>query len=86
MAETPFELDEDGMIVTRPLLGFTIVTVAGMSILTRLDYAEKPADIETGDKSVQLILTPQQALEVADALTRHARNILGTPRPTGQGH
>jgi len=41
MAETPFELDENGMIVTRPLLGFTIVPVAGMSILTRLEYAEK---------------------------------------------
>ena len=86
MAETQFELDESGMIVTRPLLGWTIAPVAGVSVLARLDYAEKPEYILTGGKSVQLILTPQQAIALADVLTRHAKHILGAPRPTGQGH
>lgn len=80
------ELDKEGNIVTRPVLGWTTAPVAGMAVLMKLDYAERPEDIKTGGKSLQAILTPHQALELAETLTKQARRILDAPKPVDPAH
>jgi hypothetical protein len=77
--------DENGNIVTSPVLGWTTGTLAEMNVLLAIDYAEKPEDIQTGGKSVQLVLTPQQSLELAAKLTTLAQQIL-KPSPTRKTH
>jgi hypothetical protein len=75
------EINHDGTVVTRPVLGWTTVTVAETAVLLSLQYAEKPEDIRTGGKSLQVVMTPQNALELAESLTKQARRILDAPSP-----
>jgi hypothetical protein len=60
------ELDKEGNIVTRPVLGWTTAPVGG--------------------KSLQAILTPHQALELAETLTKQAWRILDAPKPVDPAH
>jgi hypothetical protein len=73
------ELDANGMVVTRPVLGWTTATAAEIAVILQIQYSEKPADIDTGGKSLQVVLTPPQCLELAEVLTRNAQRILNFP-------
>ncbi len=73
-----FEKDANGMIILRPVLGWTAAPVAEIALLLQLQYAEGEADIETGGKSIQFSLTPPQCLELAEVLTRRANQILNS--------
>lgn len=77
----PFDLAPDGNIITHPLLGYSVVPVAGTTILARLEYAETEEQLRTGGKAVQLVFGPRQALELADILTKQANRILGQATP-----
>jgi hypothetical protein len=68
--------DEHGDVITFPVRGFTTATAEGMAILFGIDYAETPLELETGGKSILFVLTPQQALSIAQALTTAANKIL----------
>ena len=72
----PLETDEAGMVVTRPVLGWTTVSVAETAVILQIQYSEKPADIDTGGRSIQFVLTPPQSLELAESLTKQAKRIL----------
>jgi hypothetical protein len=80
-----FDLDADGNIKTCPVLGWTTVQAMGMAVLARIEYAETPEQLKTGaTQALQIVLTPQQALEIAETLTRQAMNILqGRELPSG---
>jgi hypothetical protein len=75
-ASNDLEIGADGMVATRPVLGWTTAPVAGMSVILRLNYAETPKELETGGRHLQVIMTPQQCLELAETLTKQARRIL----------
>jgi hypothetical protein len=79
-----FETDAAGNIVTRPVLGWTTAPAAGMAVIVKLDYAETPQELQTGGRSLQVILTPQQALELAEILTTQAKRVLNAPSPPPQ--
>jgi hypothetical protein len=81
--ENGLDLDEKGNVITRPVLGWTTGPVAGMDVFLKLDYAENDAQLRTGGKALQCILTPQQALELAETLTKQAKRVLDAPTPTG---
>jgi hypothetical protein len=80
----PFETDAAGMIITRPVLGWVTCPVEEMAVILLLRYSESPQDIDSGGRSLQAVLTPQQCLELAEELTKQARRILAAPR--GQEH
>jgi hypothetical protein len=64
------ETDSNGDIITNPVIGWTTATLAGMSVFLAIHYVETPLELETEDgKSIQMILTPQQCLELAERLT-----------------
>lgn len=75
------DFDSSGNIVTCPVLGWTTAPVAGMAVLLRLEFARNEEQLRTGGEALQAILTPQQALELAETLTTQARRILDTPAP-----
>ncbi|TDX64020.1 hypothetical protein EDE12_106166 [Methylosinus sp. sav-2] len=79
------ELNEDGSVKTRPVLGWTITPVAGMSVLLRILYAETPAELKTGGQNLQVILTPAQALDLAQSLAKPAMHILSASEGPGKG-
>lgn len=77
-----FETGPDGNIITHPLMGYVVVPVADTAILARLEYSDHPDQLRAMQgKHVQLILTPPQALEIADVLTRAANRILDQNAP-----
>jgi len=76
-----FDLRPDGTIITQPLVGYSMASAAGTTILARLEYIEVRDGRETRG-AVQLALTPQAALQVAETLTKHAGQILNLPVPS----
>jgi hypothetical protein len=71
--------DQQGNIISFPVIGWTTATFAGTAVLLAIDYAESAKDMETGGKSVQLALTPHQALELGERLTTLAKHVLTPP-------
>jgi len=82
MEKVPFDLGPDGNIITCPLTGWVVAPVMNSAILARLQYAETEDQLKTGEyKALQLIVTPQQALELAEILTKQAKQIFGQSVP-----
>jgi hypothetical protein len=76
------ERDENGNLITRPVTGWKTMPAAGIAVVLVIQYAEKPTDIENGTcKQLQCILLPQQALELAETLTKQAKRVL---EPSGE--
>jgi hypothetical protein len=70
-----FELDEKGNVKLQPVIGWTTAPVADMLVLLVLQYLDRLGEVGT-QKAVQLILRPQQCLELAEVLTRQAKRVL----------
>jgi hypothetical protein len=76
-----FDLDAIGQVILRPMTGYTVAPVAESAILARIEYVETQEQLKTGGKAIQLVMTPPQALALAEVLTRQANRILGLPIP-----
>jgi hypothetical protein len=80
MADTSLELDEAGMIIIRPVLGWIAAPVpTETTVILRLQYAEIPAEVKTGGRTLQVALTAPQALELAEILARQGRIAARVP-------
>ena len=80
------ELDENGLVIIRPVLGWTAAPVAAeTAVILRLQYAETPAEARTGGRALQVMLTAPQALELSQVLAKQAENAL-RDIPTGPKH
>lgn len=75
------DTDNEGNVIISPLMGWTMTSVAGTAVLLRLEYATTPEERRTGGRVLQTVMSPAQALEIAEALQRHAHRILGAPPP-----
>lgn len=79
MANDRVELDRDesGNVLVRPVMGWDGWIMMQTNVLLAVEYSESPEDVSSGQgKRVQLLLTPQQSLELAEALTRWANQVL----------
>ena len=76
----PVTLSERAPLWAR-LSSIAIAPVANSAILARLEYAETPDQLRTGGKNLQLVMTPPQALEIAEILTKQANRILAQAVP-----
>jgi len=74
------ERDEKG-IVLRPVTEWLTATAAEIVVILGIQYIEIEAGTEGPEKSIQFGLTPQQALELAETLKKHASKLLETPPP-----
>lgn len=82
MAE--YDLDSSGNILTKPVMGWSISHVAGAALLLTIRYADTPDELERlHSKPITLALTPQQGLEIAEALKRHSQNLIDGVLPPG---
>jgi hypothetical protein len=67
----------------KPIIGWEIGSVAGISLFLAIQYAESPQEFQTGGKSVRFVLTPEQALLLAEKLQKAGKSLLEPP-PAGQ--
>jgi len=73
---------EHGNVILRPVMAWFTAPVADIAVLLAVEYSEKPQNIESGGKLIQLVLMPQQCLDLAETLTRQAKRVLEGPPPT----
>jgi hypothetical protein len=72
-----FEKNEKGNIITKPVIGFNSAPMAGMFVLLAIRYTDSPEEAQRGEsRQIQLILTIQQAQEIAGSLKRQTERVL----------
>lgn len=72
--------DAAGNIVTSPLTGWVTMPVAGMALITRLEFYRDEADMVRGRKSaVQLVWTPEMCRDFGELLLKMADRLYRRP-------
>lgn len=70
----------NGDIVACPMTGYELRTAADVGLLLVIEYVETKQQLETGErKTLQAMMTPQQALALSESLKNSATLIL-TPK------
>ncbi len=70
------QTDRHGKIVEKPVLGWSVTTDQGATVAAAFEYRDQPSHRKKELQKIQLGLTPQQALQLAQALTDIATDIL----------
>ena len=79
-----FQLDHAGEVPTKPLTGWSISHVAASALLLTIEYAETEEKFQRGEHSqMTFALTPQGALNLANALKTHSQNLVDSLLPAG---
>ena len=76
MAINVLESDEHGNVVAKPVIGWMITTVKDVTVLAAIEYADSSSKFKTEGSKIQFDLTPQQSLQLADALINVANHVL----------
>lgn len=76
MAINVLESDENGNVVANPVIGWLITTVKGTTVLAAVEYADSASELQTEGRKIQFDLTPQQSMQLADALIKMANHVL----------
>ncbi|MGA3212692.1 MAG: hypothetical protein ABSD20_15405 [Terriglobales bacterium] len=81
MADSRNDLKRDGSgnIMTRPVMGWEIGPLAETALLLIVRHAGSAEEFEAGGETTQLLLTPQQALLLAEALTKWGSTLHRAP-------
>lgn len=74
------ETDGKGIVKLSPLTGFSAMSFGDVAILLKLDWATAPEHLPSGDQHVQLAVSPQEALKMAEALQKLATHLLSSPQ------
>ncbi|WP_441228060.1 chemotaxis protein [Tardiphaga sp. 20_F10_N6_6] len=75
--------DETGNISVNPLVGYSTMIAAETAIGVKLDYLVAGDKFETPSGGLQLVITPIQAQQLAQALLTAAEKVLSI-KPRGQ--
>jgi hypothetical protein len=79
-----FEKDGEGMVILKPVLQYAVGHAAEIAVLLQIQYSDSPADVESGGKPIQFVLTPQTSIYLAQALLRQAQGLLQDTLPPGR--
>jgi hypothetical protein len=73
-----WDKDADGKVIVYPLVAFETLVPHGIMCGLKIHYLESPADLLAGkSSSVPLILRPEMARSLAEALIRSANEAEG---------
>ena len=78
MSLNVLESDEQGNVVAKPVMGWSVTTLQGAAVLAAFEYAPSPSELETANdgRKIQLELTLAQSLQLAASLTEVVSHIL----------
>ena len=76
MSLNVLETDEHGNIVAKPVIGWSVTTVQGVTVLAAFEYTESASKHNTDVRKIQFELTPAQSLRLAASLTDVVNHIL----------
>ena len=72
------ETDEHGNVVAKPVSGWCVTTVQGVTVLVGFEYVDSPSGLDTENRkrTIQLELKPEQSSQLATALTEVMSHLL----------
>lgn len=71
------QIGDDGNIITKPVMGWSTVSAAGVAVIVVIHYVDTPAELQTGNsKQIQLILRPEMCQEMSVSLSNAAKLLL----------
>ena len=83
----PFETDAEGNVLLKPVTGWTTAPVEEIAVLLVIEYVSTDEELETGVRhSIQFVLTPPKALELAESLQKQAKRLLESLPPGTTRH
>lgn len=66
-----FDTDGEGRILVHPLTGWTVASIDSVGLLLQVEFALSKQEVESvAQHRMQLALTIEQALELADTILR----------------
>jgi hypothetical protein len=68
MAINVLESDEHGNVVAKPVIGWSVTTIKGETVLAAIEYADSPSEIKPEGRKIQFDLTLRQSLQLAGGL------------------
>jgi hypothetical protein len=72
-----FACNANGKVIVNPVTGWSVASVDAMAVLCRVEYLAHEVEPAAAEHSnVQLLLTPEQAIELADVLVAQANRVL----------
>jgi hypothetical protein len=70
------ETDDNGHIVEKPVVGWSVTTDQGVTVAVAFEYRSSASAAKQDAGKIQLGLTPEQATQLANAMTDTAKDIL----------
>ena len=70
------ETDAHGQVVEKPVVEWTVTTDRAVTVVAAFEYRDSASHAKNECGKIQFGLTPQQALELARALTEIANDVL----------
>jgi hypothetical protein len=80
-----FELNPDGTVTQRPVVGWEVDTLVGVQVVLQIGYLSVPEQPIDAPRWAQFCLTPSQAHTLARQLEEVAKSI-ETPIPGNPAH
>ena len=71
-----FKPNEDGEVEVHPVTGWKIKSAFDIAVALLVQYQKTSSESGNREDSIALLLTPQQSLELSEALKRRADSIL----------
>jgi hypothetical protein len=68
MAINVLESDDHGNVVAKPVIGWSVTTIKGETVLAVIEYADSQSEIKPEGRKIQFDLTLQQSLRLAGGL------------------
>jgi|HubBroStandDraft_6_1064221.scaffolds.fasta_scaffold691106_2 hypothetical protein len=75
---------DDVGVILKSVTGWTLMPVAEIAVLLRIQYVDREEDIGIGGKAIQFVLAPGQCLELAEVLSKQANHLLVGGPPPGE--
>ena len=82
-AQSLFDMGEDGAVAPAPLMNWACTPLADLFVLLRVRYATSRDELAAGGRTAQMTMSPQQALQLAEALRTRAELVLNQ-KPSGR--
>ena len=82
MSLNVLETDSHGNVLEKLVVGWTVTTDQGVTVVAAFEYKDSASGVKQESGKIQLGLTPQQALQLAKALSNIAKDILRGPPET----
>lgn len=76
MSLNVLETDAHGRVVEKPVVEWTVTTDRAVTVVAAFEYRDTASHAKKEWGKIQFGLTPQQALELARALTEIANDVL----------